>query len=120
MWRAASVPGLRLACVLLVVFGLLLETQVREGGMAICENGEPEWALAADSNEAPVLAVHGDTVRVVRPARALGRAVDPRSPRLRARPGGGDPFRRFREAAADEPAPARLFGGLVGVIELRV
>lgn len=120
MSRNASAPWLRLTMTFLVVVGLLLDHTTDVGDEAGGDDSILEFATASESSDGQVLSVHGDTVRVVRPERALGRAVDPRSPRLRARPGGGDPFRRFREAAADEPAPARLFGGLVGVIELRV
>ena len=105
---------------LLVVVGVLVDASTKPQEVATGDESGLEFVTALDSSDHEVLSVHGDTVRVVRPERVLARAVDPQSPQPHPRPSAAKPFQRFRAVAGDEPAPARLFGGLVGVIEHRV
>lgn len=120
MSQRASAPWIRLAMTLFVVFGLLLDSSAATVEETSGDDAGLEFVASSDGTDEDVFSVQGDSVRVVRPGRYLGRAVDPRALRLRARPGGEDPFRRFREASSDDPVSLRLFGGTVGVIELRV
>jgi hypothetical protein len=103
-----------------MVFGLLIDSSAGGHDGTGLDEERLEFSDCPEGADHDVLSVQVDTVRVARPGRFVGRSVDPRSPQLRARPGGEDPFRRFREASSHEPPPARLFGGIVGVIEFRV
>jgi hypothetical protein len=106
--------------IFLVVAGLLTDPAIAESGEIFSDAAALEVMESSDRDDEIVLTVCADSVRVVRPGRLVGRSVEPSGPLVLGRGPYVFPGRRLREGSANAGVRPRLFGGLAGIVELKI